>query len=554
MRTFVKKLAGTFACPVSALLLVLLLLPQGLGAEGLQPVQQDIRDILQRQFETGSASRVFGNPILTDKLALFYQGRDFVPLWIGSKGVIPEADSLFAAIVGAERQGLAPADYHLDALIELLPQSTAASLAELEVLLTDAFLRYCKDIRLGRADPRNADPEWFILIDRIDHLAALEQALSRGTFASTLQALPPRDPAYRRLLSALADYRRIAEDGGWPVLAMEETLREDDRGEAVIALRERLRLGGDFSGASNSEEFDPELTEAVKSFQARHGLEIDGVVGASTRAALNVPIAERIRQILLNLERWRWMPRDLPERYLLVNMAGFELKAIDNFRSLLQMRVIVGREYRQTPAFSEPIRYLVINPFWNIPPSLAVKDILPKVRRNRSYLQREGIRVFRDWSAESPELDPAAIDWDRLTSGRFPYKLRQDPGPRNALGRIKFMLPNTFNVYLHDTPDRGLFDKAVRTFSSGCIRLEDPLGLAEYLLADNPDWSREQIDAAVDRERRQIVSLKTPHPVYMVYWTVWVDEQEKVQFRPDVYRRDARLQKSMDLVGGGLHL
>jgi murein L,D-transpeptidase YcbB/YkuD len=352
------------------LLAVGLSIPALLRAQMPEQAPEAVRGILQLQFEAGGDHETAGRTLLGSRLALFYQKRDYLPIWMTLDGLIPEADNLFEAVTNAERQGLDPGDYHLDALRQRLTGSSPKEMAELELLLTDAFLRYCLDLRSGRADPRKADPEWFVLIDRIDHLDAMENALAKGRFQSVLDLLAPRDPAYRRLLEALTDYRQMARQGGWPRLDVIGTLREGMTAAEIPVLRERLRRSGDLSSPDTNPFFDPPLTAAVRSFQSRHGLEVDGVVGPRTRAALNIPVEERLDAILLNIERWRWMPRELPDRYLLVNMAGFHLQAVERHRSVLEMRVIVGRDYRQTPAFSEPLRYLVVNPFWNIPPAL----------------------------------------------------------------------------------------------------------------------------------------------------------------------------------------
>lgn len=356
--------------PLLVLLAVGLSIPALLRAQMPEQAPEAVRGILQLQFEAGGDHETAGRTLLGSRLALFYQKRDYLPIWMTLDGLIPEADNLFEAVTNAERQGLDPGDYHLDALRQRLTGSSPKEMAELELLLTDAFLRYCLDLRSGRADPRKADPEWFVLIDRIDHLDAMENALAKGRFQSVLDLLAPRDPAYRRLLEALTDYRQMARQGGWPRLDVIGTLREGMTAAEIPVLRERLRRSGDLSSPDTNPFFDPPLTAAVRSFQSRHGLEVDGVVGPRTRAALNIPVEERLDAILLNIERWRWMPRELPDRYLLVNMAGFHLQAVERHRSVLEMRVIVGRDYRQTPAFSEPLRYLVVNPFWNIPPAL----------------------------------------------------------------------------------------------------------------------------------------------------------------------------------------
>lgn len=292
----------------------------------------------------------------------------------------------------------------------------------------------------------------------------------------------------------------IAEAGGWPSLEGAPALELDRRHPAVVVLRQRLKVTGDLEADVSSDLFDEEAEVAVVRFQQRHGLDTDGVVGPKTLAALNVDVNERIEQIVLNMERWRWMPRHEYSRYILVNMAGFELRVIEGESEVRRMRVVIGRPYRRTPAFSELMTYVDINPYSNVPPSLSVRDILPK--------------------------------------------LREDPGPLNALGRIKFMFPNRFNIYLHDTPHREHFSRSVRAFSSGCIRLEEPLDLALYVL-DDLGWTSERIRQAVNSGSRQVISLPRPLPVYLVYWTTWVEADGTVHFRDDVYGRDRLLRTAL---------
>jgi len=277
----------------------------------------------------------------------------------------------------------------------------------------------------------------------------------------------------------------------------------------------------------------------------RHGLDVDGVVGSATLDALNVPVEKRVRQLIVNMERWRWLPQDLGKRYILVNIADFELDVVENSQPLMTMRVIVGRDYRRTPVFSDNMTYLVLSPYWHVPTAIAVQDILPKIQQEPGYLAKQNIRVFRGWGAETREIDPRTVNWSHVTAANFSYRLRQEPGPMNALGRVKFMFPNKFNVYLHDTPAQELFAKPERTFSSGCIRIEKPIELAEYLLQSDAKWTREKILAVADKRIEQTVRLPEPMPIHLLYWTAWADEDRTVQFRADVYARDGKLYEAL---------
>jgi murein L,D-transpeptidase YcbB/YkuD len=328
-------------------------------------------------------------------------------------------------------------------------------------------------------------------------------------------------------------------------------LKKGATGPRVEALLRRLVASGDMPAVESTAEpaapavFDDTLAEGVKRFQARHSLEPDGSVGRATIETLNVPVERRIDQIKANLERWRWLPSDFGERYILVNIASFTLDVIESGHSVLRMPVIVGRDYRETPVFGADLTYLLLNPSWTVPPKLAVEDILLKVKKDPGYLAAKKIRVFSDWTDKAAEVDPTTIDWFELSAARFPYQLRQDPSPENSLGRIAFMMPNSYSVYLHDTPEQGLFQRAERVFSSGCIRLADPIGLAEHLLAGEAGWDRQGIMDAIAKGVTRTVRLSRPIPVFLVYLTAWLDDLGIMHFQRDVYGRDAPLIRAL---------
>jgi murein L,D-transpeptidase YcbB/YkuD len=342
------------------------------------------------------------------------------------------------------------------------------------------------------------------------------------------------------LRQALSRNLAIAQSGGWPALPQGETLRTGMSGPAVERLRLRLSISGDLPPeADKGDRFDAETEAAVKRFQARHGLTQDGVVGAKTRSALNTPVEERVRQIKINLERVSRLPQDTEDRFLLVNVPDFSLGAFRDGRRVLEMKVIVGRPKRPTPSLCERVTHIVFNPDWNVPHRIAARDILPKILKDPRHLTAQGFRVYGGQTAGGTEMDIEGIDWPSL-AGHFPYRLRQDPGPQNALGRVKFFLPNPFDIYLHDTPERTLFARTRRAFSSGCIRVEKPLELAAFLLADEPAWSPDAVHAAIGSGKTRWLRLSDPVPIYVVYWTAWVDPDGTVQFRDDLYDRDGR--------------
>ncbi|MFA7381830.1 MAG: L,D-transpeptidase family protein [Desulfurivibrionaceae bacterium] len=348
------------------------------------------------------------------------------------------------------------------------------------------------------------------------------------------------------LEKALAQYRQLAARGGWPQIPGGPTLREGDKDERIHFLKERLAASGDLTAPPEQGAlFDGLLKEAVQRFQARHGLAADGVVGAKTMSELNVPISQRIQQLTASLERCQPLPSLLEPRHILVNIADFTLKLYEDGKLVLAMPVIVGRTYRQTPVFTGRLSALVLNPSWEVPHSIATKDLLPKIKKNPGYLSQSHFRIFRGWKL-SEEINPAAIDWANLSQSRFPYRLRQEPGPANALGQVKFPFPNPYNVYLHDTPARALFQQNSRTFSSGCIRLARPLDLAVYLLQGTSLGSMEALTAAISRDKTQTVAIPSPIPIHIAYMTAWVDPDGIIQFRPDIYNRDPALQQGLE--------
>jgi L,D-transpeptidase YcbB len=340
------------------------------------------------------------------------------------------------------------------------------------------------------------------------------------------------------LEKSLVQYRRLAEQGGWPMVPAGPTLHPGESNERVPLLRKRLAVSGDLAvPASQADLFDEDLKEAVQRFQSRHGLSEDGLVGVQTLRELNVPISERIFQLQASLERCEPLPPLLERRHILVNIADFTLKLFEDGKLLLSMPVIVGKTYRETPVFNGRISSLVLNPSWNVPHSIATKDILPKIKKDPGYLRRMHIKVLRDWKTGT-EIDPATINWAKLSEAHFPYRLSQEPGPDNALGRVKFLFPNPYDVYLHDTPAQELFAKDDRTFSSGCIRLSKPLELAAYLLQGTPLGSIEGLMAEIAKEKTQSVAIPSPIAVHIVYMTAWVDRDGTIQFRRDVYKRN----------------
>jgi murein L,D-transpeptidase YcbB/YkuD len=478
----------------------------------------------------------------------FYAERDWRPFWIDRDGPTAAARSLLEAVRASGDEGLNPAEYHLPEIEPLLLATplNGADAARLELLFSDAFLVLARHLAEGRRRPADVDPDWHIPVQAGNPGDLLRQVAAGRPVSEALDSQRPAHPGYRRLREALVRYRALANSGGWPELPAGEKLESGMRDARVPILRQRLQITGDAPSRlpADPEFFDGELDAAVRAFQSRHGLEVDGVVGRRTRAALAASAGERVRQLVINLERWRWLPRDFGPRHIQVNVAAFELEYLERDQPPLDMKVIIGRTYRSTPAFTERMTYLELNPYWNVPKRIARLDLLPKLERDPEYFDHQGIRILSDWSADAEVIPPAEMEWEPGSGRAFPYRLQQLPGPLNALGRIKFMLPNRFDIYLHDTPSRNLFQRTVRTFSSGCIRLEKPIDLALRVL-EGSNWNEASLLEAIDSGEHRIISLPRSIPVYLIYLTAWGNAAGVVNFRNDIYDRDRRMEQAL---------
>lgn len=526
------------------LVLMLALLPGAVRAGFAERLQSRIEAELTRAPTAETAA-----------LQQFYVERGLRPLWSGSPAAARRAAALRAALAAADREGLDPAFYRPGHLARLARAGELAGRVEFEFDMSMALLRYVRDLRIGRIDPGYLQADLPPSDRARPPLVILREAAAADNLTVWLASQSPQGPRYLRLKRLLAELRAVAARGGWSVVPGDAVLKPGMVHPAVAVLRRRLVESGDLPPeAASGRRFDAVLEAAVRRFQMRHGLEVDGIVGRRTLAALNTPVDARIRQVILNLERRRWLPTDLGRRYILVNIAGFALEMVARGatpfleETLFTTEVVVGTPYHQTPVFSRPMTHIVLNPYWNVPPSIAVREILPRLRSDPGYLVREGFELLSGWEADARILDPATIDWNAVSPRDFRYRFRQKPGPDNALGRLKFVLPNRYHVYLHDTPARELFRRARRAFSHGCVRLRDPRGLAILLLAP-AGWDRAALERAIESGERRVVRLPQPLPVHITYFTAWVEKDGTAHFRDDIYGRDARLATL--LFGGG---
>jgi murein L,D-transpeptidase YcbB/YkuD len=504
------------------------------------PAVEIIRSKVEQLEATGELT-VRGQEIASRTvLPNIYAARGFRPAWTDPQNV----EGLLHAVTGIEEDGLDPADYHLGALRELFAEERAGETpdpvlsADLDLLLTDSLVRLGYHLNFGKVDPENLDPHWNLAreIDDRNPAIVIQALLDSGSLADRLEALRNPHVIFERLKSALARYRAIEAAGGWKPVPPGPNLERGMRDERVPLLRERLSMTGDLtSEASDSTRFDRELEQGVTRFQERHQLTPDGIAGAGTLEAANVTVEARIDQIRVNLERARWVFHAVHGKFVLVDIAGFQVGIRQEDGLIWTCRAQVGKPYRATPVFRSDIKYLVFCPTWTIPPGILEKDTLPAVKRDPDYLTKRNIKAI---DRNGNVVDQASIDWSKYSAGNLPYTLRQEPGPNNALGQIKFIFPNPHFVYLHDTPSKSLFDQTDRAFSSGCIRVEKPFELAELLLNDPEKWNREEIKKAIESGKTRTVFLPEPIPVLLLYWTVELSPGGDVHFKKDLYGRD----------------
>lgn len=489
-----------------------------------------------------------------ETLHAFYAARDWSPAWADNRTV----SALAAALHTLEGDGLTPADYRPDALVSGYREAHEASQdiedrVRFDLQASRVLFTAMRHLQRGKVDPFRIDAEWEVPIEapNLDPVL-ISRAVDAQRFEQAFAEARPAYAIYERLRGALARYRHIQRQGGWPILpAREGSLRLGDVHGDVALLRKRLTTIGELEVmaadpgtfpeaelmAPQADNFDATLAAAVERFQRRHLLEVDGIVGVRTREAFNVPVEERIDQIRVNLERARWLLQGLPETFVLVDIAGYQVSYFRPDGKIWRSRIVVGRPYRRTPSLRSEITHLTLNPSWTIPPTIRREDVLPAIRRDIGYLERENIRVL---SPSGQQLDPHAIDWSRPGN----LMLRQDPGPHNALGQVVIRFPNTHLVYLHDTPAQGLFAREQRAFSSGCIRVQDVLNFASLLFDDT--GTEVDMGALLATRQTRNVLLARRVPVILHYWTVHADETGELAFRPDIYDRDQSLLLALD--------
>ncbi|CAK8722141.1 MAG: Murein L,D-transpeptidase YcbB/YkuD [Candidatus Electronema aureum] len=529
-----------------------------LPPSGLSPLQQSLYWLLKsKPTARFGFTGLQDDPAQMDALLTeLYMDCGIIPRWVTEYGPDQKrVHDLLEVLEKAGEEGLVPARYRPADIVALLPARDRESLARLDILLTLAMSSYINDMRKGRAASSRFDPNLLAAVR--DSGGDVPQMIKEGLISSNLKQFlamqAPQHQAYFALKKLLAEYRRIEAAGGWPQIPTGKKLEPGMADERLGLLAQRLLITGDLPSSSATdiqqktfEMYDDELVKAVKHFQTRYNLEHDGIIGTTTLIALNIPVQDHISKIILNLERWRWLPHQLGGRRLLVNIAGFSLTGMNDEQTELFMPVIVGEFNHKTPVFSEAMTYMEINPYWTVPPSIARKEIVGKMQKDPRYLSKQRIRIFTGWHESAAEISPAAINWHTIGAGITRYRLRQEPGKGNALGTIKFIFPNNKSIYMHDTPGQALFKQVKRSFSHGCIRVSRPLDLATYILQhDGQEMSEKQLKKRIASGKQIAIILKNPIPVHILYLTALVAEDGTAHFYDDVYGNDALLAEAL---------
>jgi L,D-transpeptidase YcbB len=516
-------------------------------------LQRNLDFLVRNYIDTVSLEQLFRNKptqkLLTKEVRDFYKNIDYRLAWNSSFGKLTVSTELIGVLGEAYKKGLNPEDYGIQEIIERqrsvfqhgnLP-SNLRDLLELDIFMTSRYVLLGHHLSAGRIDPVEVLDAWHIEVDRKELSEKLSKGLLKNDLASALSALEPNDERYHQLKEYFLSYYNIISSGVQVAEISEAVtnLTPGDTSQLIISLKEKLVMLGDMDGKRRlSNEYDGELKNAISQFQIRHGLDATGLLDDATFSELNVSIHEKLRIININLDRMKWFP-EIEDRYILVNVPEFKMKLYDNGKKELEMKAIVGREVNPTPVMTEDMTYIVFNPTWTVPYSITTEQFLPKIQKDVKFLEKNNYLLYDGWGQNANLIDPEDVEWDEYTEENFPYVIVQEPGPNNALGQVQFMMPNNYAIYLHDTPADYLFDRDERAFSHGCVRLEQPLVLAEYLLQNKPGWNRDSLENALSQDEPVNVVLQKKWPVHLLYKTAWVDEDGLLNFRNDVYGIDS---------------
>lgn len=487
-----------------------------------------------------------------------YEDHDFTPLWLTRGSLNDNSRELIASLQTSWKDGLNAELYQLDEIYSLINKlhgkrkmnkKIMKNMIRLDVHFTNAYLDYASDLLTGRVNPDRLDSIWEAHPRQEQLVLAMENALEEKDVARSLQKFKPDKTQYFALSEMLEKFIRTREEGGWELPGYFPMLEIGDSSDNVIALKKFLVQTNDLQAIDDeymqTELYDRILHDAVMEYQHRHGLFVDGVVGKNTLAEMNVPLEDRIRQIQVNMERLRWLPGSLGKKYLLVNLPEFKLRYYENDNLVQEMKIVIGEIENSTPVLKDTMRYIIFNPTWNIPRSIAVKEALPKIKSDSTYLERNHYALLKNSYISKDTIIPDSIDWEQVTEENFNFYMVQKPGSFNALGRVKFMFPNHQAIYLHDTPAKHIFDMRRRDYSHGCIRIEKPIQLAADILKEQS--SIEEIEEILESEETTAVVLEEEIMVHFIYQTAWVDDRSKVHFRDDLYLFDQMTLEKLEI-------
>lgn len=503
---------------------------EGEAAAGVEVVLSPRAQAMKTALEAAKAE---------EGLIAFYEANDFQTIWTQ-----PRRMALLEVLSSAHDHGL-PEDHYDTETLRAILIDPAISAPDADLAASRAFLTYARDIGTGLLEPRSVDRDIVVKRPALDVAAVMGEMAKTANPSFVLAGLAPKHPDYSKLLGEKRRLETLILTGGWGEdVPSGKSLKPGAVSPRVTALRARLeRMESRAYGESDT--YDDELVEAVKAFQLRHGLNDDGVVGPATLAAINADPEDRLKQVLVNLERQRWLNLERGKRHIYVNQADFSVSVIDDGKVTFWSRTVIGKNKHRSQEFNDEMTHLIVNPTWNVPRSIATEEMLPKLRRNPGSLGGSMQIMTRNGTVVNPKY----VDFSQFNKRNFPFIIKQRPGSRNALGKVKFMFPNQFHIYLHDTPSKSLFNRDVRAYSHGCIRVHKPFELAYALLAPQSEDPKALFRSYLNSGRERQLNLKTPVPIYLTYQSAWVDEDGVPQFRGDVYGRDQSLFRALEKIG-----
>ncbi|MGH8491512.1 MAG: L,D-transpeptidase family protein [Moraxellaceae bacterium] len=519
---------------------VLLCLPLLLLFAGLlraETQEDSIRTRLEPYVDSSASLRLVGSS-LPQAVVQFYAENNWAPVWDDARlqVLLSELSLLYT-------DGLNPDDYGFSVLERALKQPDSMDAAERDMVATRGYLLALLHLYHGKVDPTQLDSHWNFDSRQLDPQVGLElarTAVASNTLHEIFEKARPTITQYHSLRMALARYRTIALNGGWPQIPAGKPLQPGMSDARVALLRQHFVAVGimPYADLAQPDFYDDELKAAVARFQQESYLDVDGAVGPATLAVLNIPVRERINQIRANLERIRWFMNDTTDDYVIVDLAGYRIFYMKDGALKWQSRVQIGKEYRETPVFKSAISYITLSPGWVVPPTIFKEDSLPAIRRNPAYLSRNKLSIY---NAAGEKIQASSVNWNRPGN----ITLRQDPGPEGSLGELVIRFANPYSIYLHDTPHKEMFAFSQRATSSGCIRVQNIHELAVLLFDDEQKWSREAMEKVIAERKTRNVTLKKKIPILLAYWTVDMGEDAYVSFKPDIYKKDAEVVKAL---------